>query len=139
MSTLENIPIEFRNLVYKCCQDEGNYLINSDSIIKDVNQGQKKSASVFEICKNVIKTKDSSEAFNALFLVKDVVNQVYSQQTFQDLALILKERFYVLLTVMKQKKKWIECGDILNKKCKYLNQEYLWGLRFFVLLVECFN
>ncbi len=39
---------------------------------------------------------------------------------------------------MKNKKDWRDCGTILNKKAKPGEEGYLWGLRFYKLLLECF-
>ena len=40
---------------------------------------------------------------------------------------------------MKKKDDWKDCGDILNKQAKKGDLEYLWGLRFYQLLIDCFK
>lgn len=40
---------------------------------------------------------------------------------------------------MKKKEKWIDCGNIHNKKVKKFEENYIWGLKFYTLLLECFK
>lgn len=39
---------------------------------------------------------------------------------------------------MKKKNSWKECGTILNKKAKLGDDDFMWGLRFYQLLIDCF-
>ena len=41
--------------------------------------------------------------------------------------------------LVKNKETWKECGIIFNKKANKHDIEYLWGVRFFVLLYNCFE
>lgn len=40
---------------------------------------------------------------------------------------------------MKNKSKLIDCGVIHDKKIKRKDVNFLWGLKFYILVRECFN
>ena len=40
--------------------------------------------------------------------------------------------------MMNNKKNWRDCGNILSKNAKKFDTNYVWGVRFYVLLLECF-
>lgn len=47
------------------------------------------------------------------------------------------ERLWLLAMSMRDKKSVSQCGTILNKSAT--GAEYKWGLRFYILLIECFR
>jgi len=40
---------------------------------------------------------------------------------------------------MQNKKNWIDCGNIHSKNAKKFDEDYVWGLKFYVLILECFK
>ena len=91
----------------------------------------------FIILKEIIKKKEPHERFYALFLVKELTQKIYNKKTFDSLSKNIQQRLFIMGFIVKDKESWKDCGIILNKTAK--GENYIWGLRFYKLLMECFQ
>ena len=124
----------------ECCESLDNFKANIQEILEYVDKNQiTKVDDSFKILKNIIKKRQPHERFYSLFLVKEIVNRLSSNPSvIESLGNILQQRLFVMGYVMKNKNDWRECGTILSKTAKPGEEGYLWGLRFYKLLLECF-
>ena len=72
-------------------------------------------------------------------MVKEITKNITNQEVFDFVKTILKEKLVQIALLMKNKSKLIDCGVIHNKSVKKTEHNYLWGLKFFILVLECFS
>lgn len=70
-------------------------------------------------------------------MIKDLFSDLFNQKVIDAIKAIFIERLWLLALSMKDKSHISECGSILSKTAA--DDEYKWGLRFYVLLIECFH
>ncbi len=69
--------------------------------------------------------------------MKDVLLDNRNDRVIASIKNIILERLWLLALSMKDKETVGECGTVLNKSAT--GEDYKWGLRFYVLLIECFR
>lgn len=69
--------------------------------------------------------------------MKDIFCDVSNERVKDTLKRNILERLWLLAMSMRDKKNVASCGTVLNKSAK--GNEYRWGLRFYILLIECFR
>jgi hypothetical protein len=70
-------------------------------------------------------------------LVKEITKKIYRAKTFDSLSANIQQRLFLMGWIVKDKESWKDCGTILNRTAK--GENYIWGLRFYKLLLECFQ
>ena len=69
--------------------------------------------------------------------MKDILLDNRNDRVIASIKNIILERLWLLALSMKDKETVGECGTVLNKSAA--GEDYKWGLRFYVLLIECFR
>ena len=70
-------------------------------------------------------------------MIKDLFTDLFSEKFVEIIKATVFERLWLLALSMKDKSKVSECGSVLNKSAA--GDEYKWGFRFYILLIECFK
>ena len=70
-------------------------------------------------------------------LIKDLFHDNFNQIVIDAIKTVILERLWLLVLSMKDKTSVGDCGTVLNKSAG--GEEYKWGLRFYILLTECFR
>ena len=70
-------------------------------------------------------------------MIKDLFTDLFSQKFVDLVKATVVERLWLLALSMKDKNRLSDCGSVLSKNA--VGQDFVWGFRFFVLLVECFR
>jgi hypothetical protein len=70
-------------------------------------------------------------------MIKDLFSDLFNQRAIDAIKSTVFERLWILALSMKDKTRLAECGTILNKSAA--GEDYKWGLRFYILLLECFR
>ena len=70
-------------------------------------------------------------------MIKDLFSDLFNQRVIDAIKSTVLERLWLLALSMKDKTRLSDCGSVLNKSAS--GEDYKWGLRFYVLLLECFK
>lgn len=70
-------------------------------------------------------------------MIKDLFSDLFNVRAIEAIKNTVFERLWILALSMKEKQRVGDCGTVLNKSAT--GDEYKWGLRFYVLLLECFK
>lgn len=70
--------------------------------------------------------------------MKYISDNIFSNETFELIHKILSPRLMVLAELVKGKNNWKDCGNIHDKKAVKYDNNYIWGIRFYILLLECY-
>lgn len=70
-------------------------------------------------------------------MIKDLFSDLFNVRAIEAIKNTVFERLWILALSMKEKQRIGDCGTVLNKSAT--GDEYKWGVRFYVLLLECFK
>lgn len=91
---------------------------------------------------DLLKSKENlSKDFTVYSLFKKLVKEISKIQTekiFNYMREYIISRLSIMGLLVKNKESWKDCGIIFNKKFTKNDPEYIWGVRFYVLLIDCF-